>query len=512
MKKQVDFTEGNIVWAIVRFSIPLILGELLQNLYNSVDALVAGNLVDQNALAAVTVCGVIANLVVNFFNAMSIGSNVVVAKANGSGERERLCHTIRVTFSFGVVLGVLLSLFGILLSPQLLHLAGAQESYWAAALTYLRIYLAGLMFTVIYNNAAGILRALGRADIPFRILVVSCGMNIALDLLFVSAFDMGIAGVGVATVLSQAVSVAMAYRTISREIQSRCLDLREMYREGGRVIGEVLRIGMAAGVQSALISFSNIFVVRYMNWFSADAVAGIGIAQRLDRFVILPAKSFGITMTTFLGQNLGAGKYRRIETGEKHCAAVAVVTVGLSMTKFEINGTRCGFSLLLVCMMTGTVFCNVCPTSDELMDRLDRWVSPINILFFVLSGAELDLTILTNPMVLLIGVVYIVARSAGKISGSYLSCRATSCSPAIQKYLGITLLPQAGVALGMAATAAELSDGHMVRNVVLFSVLVYELVGPTLTKISLVAAGEIRPEGRTSARVENQPEAPVELS
>ena len=192
--------------------------------------------------------------------------------------------------------------------------------------------------------------------------------------------------------------------------------------------------------------------------------------------------------------------------------AFVLLTVGLSMTKFEINGTRCGFSLLLVCMMTGTVFCNVCPTSDELMDRLDRWVSPINILFFVLSGAELDLTILTNPMVLLIGVVYIVARSAGKISGSYLSCRATSCSPAIQKYLGITLLPQAGVALGMAATAAELSDGHMVRNVVLFSVLVYELVGPTLTKISLVAAGEIRPEGRTSARVENQPEAPVELS
>ena len=192
--------------------------------------------------------------------------------------------------------------------------------------------------------------------------------------------------------------------------------------------------------------------------------------------------------------------------------AFVLLTVGLSMTKFEINGTRCGFSLLLVCMMTGTVFCNVCPTSEELMDRLDRWVSPINILFFVLSGAELDLTILTNPMVLLIGVVYIVARSAGKISGSYLSCRATSCSPAIQKYLGITLLPQAGVALGMAATAAELSDGHMVRNVVLFSVLVYELVGPTLTKISLVAAGEIRPEGRTSARVENQPEAPVELS
>jgi len=191
--------------------------------------------------------------------------------------------------------------------------------------------------------------------------------------------------------------------------------------------------------------------------------------------------------------------------------AFVLLTVGLSMIKFEMGGVQCGFSLLLVCMMTGTVFCNVCPTSEELMDRLDRWVSPINILFFVLSGAELDLTILSNPLVLLIGVVYIVSRSFGKISGAYVSCRATQCSPSIQKYLGITLLPQAGVALGMAAQAAQLSDGHMVRNVVLFSVLVYELVGPVLTKMSLSAAGEIKPEGRTSARVENKPEEPVSV-
>lgn len=192
--------------------------------------------------------------------------------------------------------------------------------------------------------------------------------------------------------------------------------------------------------------------------------------------------------------------------------AFVLLTVGLSMIEFNVGGVNCGFSLLLVCMMTGTVFCNVCPTSEELMDRLDRWVSPINILFFVLSGAELDLTILANPLVLLIGVVYILFRSVGKISGAYISCRATHCSDQIQKYLGITLLPQAGVALGMAATAAQLSDGHMVRNVVLFSVLIYELVGPTLTKMSLTAAGEIKPDGRTNARVENKPEAPVSLN
>ena len=192
--------------------------------------------------------------------------------------------------------------------------------------------------------------------------------------------------------------------------------------------------------------------------------------------------------------------------------AFVLLTVGVSMLEVEVGGVRCGFSLLLVCMMTGTVFCNICPTSEELMDRLDRWVSPINILFFVLSGAELDLTILSNPLVLLVGVVYIASRSLGKIGGAYASCRATKCSPSIQKYLGITLLPQAGVALGMAAEAAQLSDGHMVRNVVLFSVLVYELVGPTLTKMSLMAAGEIKPEGRTSARVENKAEEPVSVN
>ena len=191
--------------------------------------------------------------------------------------------------------------------------------------------------------------------------------------------------------------------------------------------------------------------------------------------------------------------------------AFVLLTVGVSMLEVEVGGVRCGFSLLLVCMMTGTVFCNVCPTSEELMDRLDRWVSPINILFFVLSGAELDLTILSNPLVLLVGVVYIASRSLGKISGAYASCRATKCSLSIQKYLGITLLPQAGVALGMAAEAAQLSDGHMVRNVVLFSVLVYELVGPTLTRMALTAAGEIRPEGRTNARVENKPKEPVSV-
>ena len=183
--------------------------------------------------------------------------------------------------------------------------------------------------------------------------------------------------------------------------------------------------------------------------------------------------------------------------------AFVLLTVGIALLEWNIGGVHFGFSLLLVCMIEGTVFCNINETSEELMDRVDRWTGPLNMLFFVLSGADLNLNVLSNPLVLIVGLIFIVFRSLGKISGAYLSCRLEKTSPTIQKYLGITLLPQAGVALGMALTARNLSDGEIVRNVVLFAVLVYELVGPTLTKWSLLRAGEIKEEGKSNARTPN---------
>ena len=189
--------------------------------------------------------------------------------------------------------------------------------------------------------------------------------------------------------------------------------------------------------------------------------------------------------------------------------AFVLLTVGLSTIKFQIGPVHIGFSLLLVCMMTGTVFCNICSTSEELMARVDRWTVPFNILFFVLSGAELDLNILTNPATLIVGVVYILARSTGKLLGSAGSCALTKCTKTVRDNLGTTLLPQAGVALGMAMTASSLPGGDVVRNVVLFAVLIYELVGPALTKRALLKAGEINPEGRTSARTHNAPKPPM---
>ena len=181
-----------------------------------------------------------------------------------------------------------------------------------------------------------------------------------------------------------------------------------------------------------------------------------------------------------------------------------MMTVAISSLKFDVGGIHIGFSSLLACMMLGTVFCNMCEVSEELMDRADRWTTPVLILFFVISGAELELSVFADWAVVVVGIVYIISRSVGKCYGANISAKMTKSDPNIVKYLGITLLPQAGVALGMAIKAIELGpDGAIVRNITLFAVLIYEIVGPFLTKIALTKAGDIKEVGRTNAREEH---------
>jgi len=192
-----------------------------------------------------------------------------------------------------------------------------------------------------------------------------------------------------------------------------------------------------------------------------------------------------------------------------------LVTVGISSLTFQVGGIHIAFSSLLSCMMLGTVFCNICDFSEELMDRVDRWTAPLFILFFVLSGAELNLGVFKSPVIVVIGLVYILARSVGKYAGAFASAKMTKCDDNIVKYLGITLLPQAGVALGMASKASSatvgIPGGDLVLNITLFAVLVYEIIGPFLTKISLAKAGEIEPEGRVSARHEHAKKMGIEI-
>ena len=178
-----------------------------------------------------------------------------------------------------------------------------------------------------------------------------------------------------------------------------------------------------------------------------------------------------------------------------------MLAVGLSMLKFEVEGIHIGFSSLLTCMMLGTVFCNECEVSEELMRRADRWTAPVLILFFVISGAELELSIFKSLPIIIVGIVYILSRTIGKLFGAGVTSKLVHCDSKIVKYLGITLLPQAGVALGMALKATEIgTEGNMVRNITLFAVLVYELIGPFLTKIALTKSGDITEGEETDAR------------
>ena len=269
-----------------------------------------------------------------------------------------------------------------------------------------------------------------------------------------------------------------------------------------RLLMLVVAIDDAVG----LLLFSVSFGIAMALESGAISVVGVVVEPIVE---IVLSLGLGALMGVLLDQveHLFHSRSKRMTLS----VAFVLLTVGLSMMKFTVGGIHCGFSLLLVCMMTGTVFCNVCDTSEELMERVERWTFPLNLLFFVISGAELDLQVLASPVTLLLGVIYIAARSAGKYVGSYGSCKAVKCSKKITKHLGITLLPQAGVALGMAMTATVLADGTLVRNVILFSVLVYELVGPALTKRSLTLAGEITPDGQTSARTINQPKPPINI-
>lgn len=244
-----------------------------------------------------------------------------------------------------------------------------------------------------------------------------------------------------------------------------------------------ISFGIAKGMVSGSIDVFSIVIdpiVEIVASLLLGAVMGF-LFDRVERFFHSKSKRLSVSIT------------------------FVILTVAITMLKFKIGPVHVGFSSLLACMMLGTVFCNICETSEELMDRVDRWTNPLFVLFFVISGAELELGVFADVAIVGVGVVYILFRSLGKYCGAAASSKAMKCDENIVKYLGITLLPQAGVALGMSVTAKPLGlfEGTLIRNIILFSVLIYELVGPMLTKIALTKAGEIIPENKKSSRTLN---------
>ena len=312
--KSVDMTEGNVIYQLISFAIPILLGQLFQSLYNSVDSIVVGNFAGTTALAAVTASGDISHLIVGFFTGLSTGSSVLFARYFGSREYDRLHDAIHTALLFAVILGLVMTVAGVSCAPVLLSIVDCPEDVYPEALQYLRIYLFGVFLTSVYNVASGVLRSVGDSKSPFYYLVTASITNIVLDILFVCGCKMGVAGVAIATVISQLVSVTL--------VLSKMLHTSDVYKLipgdlhiNKQILKEVMALGLPAAVQTGLISCSNLIVQRYMNGFGAAAMAGSGAAKKIDRYVGLIGQSLGLTTSTFVSQNMGARKPERAFKG-----------------------------------------------------------------------------------------------------------------------------------------------------------------------------------------------------
>lgn len=325
-------TKGVIWKQILWFSLPLLLGNLFQQLYNTVDSIVVGQTIGSNALAAVGSSNPIINLLVSFFMGLSVGASVIISQSFGAQDKDRLHKAVHTSIALAIVGGLILMVVGILLTPLILTWVGTPPEVMDGSKLYLRIYFAGILGVVIYNIGSGILRAIGDSKTPLYFLIASALTNIVLDLVFVIALQMGVAGVAWATTISQALSGILILIVLSRTDEAYRLVFREI-RFDSSSLKQIIKIGLPSGLQNAVISFSNVIVQSNINSFGPSAMAGCGSYTKIDGFAILPIMSFSMAMTTFIGQNMGANEYERVNKGAKigllMCCGTAVVISGI---------------------------------------------------------------------------------------------------------------------------------------------------------------------------------------
>lgn len=314
MKKQKTMTEGSIWKNILFFSIPLILGNLFQQLYNTVDSIIVGNYIGSEALAAVGSSGSIINLLVGFCVGASAGAGVVIAQFFGAKDGEGVRKAVHTTVAIAIAAGAVVSAAGILLAPVILRAMGTPQEVFTGAVDYLQVYFGGMLFSVIYNMSAGILNAVGNSKRSLVYLIIAAVSNIFLDLLFVVVFKMGIVGVALATDISQLLSCIFIILFLVRSQDVYRLRIRDIRFYQG-LPGKIIRIGLPTGVQNIVISLSNVVVQSSVNSFGAAAMAGFAAYIKIDGFNILPVLSFSMAATTFTGQNVGAKRYDRVRRG-----------------------------------------------------------------------------------------------------------------------------------------------------------------------------------------------------
>ncbi|MBR5232125.1 MAG: MATE family efflux transporter [Clostridia bacterium] len=325
-KTSTDLTKGGIVKTILLFALPIFVAQVFQNLYNSVDAIIVGRYVSTSALAAVTSCTDISFLLTGFFTGLSTGSGILFARHFGAKDEKKLHDTIHTAVLFAMILGLVMATLGILLTPVLLRVVGCPEDVYPLSSQYLRIYLVGVLFTAMYNVGSGVLRAVGDSKSPFVYLVISSLINIVLNLIFVIVFNMGVTGVAVATIISQGTSVLLVFRRLTRAQDVYRLSLKDL-KIDKEILWQVMDLGLPAALQSCMLSISNLFVQRYVNAFGSLAMAGVGAAKKIDKFVGLVGQSLGQATATFVSQNLGAKRSDRAFKGIRACLIMAFISV-----------------------------------------------------------------------------------------------------------------------------------------------------------------------------------------
>ena len=328
-----SLTEGVIWKKMLMFALPIFLGNLFQQLYNAVDALIVGQFMDEAALAAVTSSGSLIFLLVGFFHGVAIGAGVIISKCFGAKDHEKLRLVIHTNVAFGVILGGVLTVIGVVFSPIILRWMGTPENVLPNSIAYFRMYFCGGLFIVLYNTFVGILQAVGDSKHPLYYLIISSIINVILDLLFIGVFKWGVWSAAFATTIAQGVSTCLAFSRLVRAKDVYRLRLREI-RIHWNSLRNIVRFGLPSGVQNSMISIANVVVQSNVNAFGDIAMAGCGSYSKIEGFAFLPVSCFAMALSTFVGQNLGARQYDRVKKGVRFgiiCSVLMAELVGISV-------------------------------------------------------------------------------------------------------------------------------------------------------------------------------------
>ncbi len=311
-----DMTVGSPAKCLIMFSIPMLIGNLAQQLYNTVDSIVVGEYVGDNALAAVGVCNPIVNLLLCLLIGISTGAGIMVSQYFGAKQQEDLTRTIGVSLTLTLISSAIIMVVGALIAQPLLTILDTSEAIYGMASDYLTIYFVGIIGCAIYNIVSGILRGLGDSLMPLVFLLITCGLNIGLDILFVAVFDMSVAGVAYATVISQFISGLLCIIRLLRMKNVFILHLADLKLKK-RYVVQLIKLGLPSGLTQMLFSFAAIVVQSLINSFGETVIATTTVVMRVDGFAMMPNFTFGVAMSTFSGQNIGAGDMARVKKGTR---------------------------------------------------------------------------------------------------------------------------------------------------------------------------------------------------